>query len=139
MNSYENMDGVFTIKLPPGLIAVFFTGKENQELKDAMKNMESVKVMLVDVNKSKSKDVRAFSSEFMQKLKEGGFIEMLTINDGGEKVSIMMLEDEEKIREMMVVIVSQDEFLGLSLTGEIEPGELSELLQKVEIKDFQFN
>ena len=139
MDSYENMEGVFSIKVPPGLVAVFITGEENQELKEAMRSMESVKIMLVDVNKSKSKDVKEFSSEFMQKLKKGGFTEMLTINDSGEKVTLMMLEDEEKIREMMVVIVSQDEFLGLSLSGEIEPDQLSELLQKVKIDDFQFN
>jgi len=138
MDSYENMDGVFTIKVPPGLVAVFITGQENHELKEAMRSMESVKIMLVDVNKSKSKDVKEFSYEFMQKLKEGGFTEMLTINDSGEKVTLMMLEDEEKIREMMVVIVSQDEFLGLSLNGEIEPEQLSELLKKVKIDDFQF-
>lgn len=138
MDSYENMEGVFTIKVPPGLVAVFIIGDENLELKEAMRSMESVKIMLVDVNKSKSKDVKEFSSEFMQKLKNGGFTEMLTINDSGEKVTLMMLEDEEKIMEMMVVIVSDDEFLGLSLSGEIEPDELSELLQKVKIDDFQF-
>ncbi len=139
MGNYENMEGVYTIKVPPGLVAVFFTGNENQELKEAMKNMESLKLMLVDINKTKSKDIKEFSSEFKQKLKEGGFTELLTINDSGEKISIMMLEDGESIREMMALIISHDEFFGMSLTGEIDPGELSELLQKVEIKDFQFN
>ena len=139
MAGYENMEGVYTIKVPPGLVAVFFTGNENQELKEAMKNMESVKLMLVDINKSKSKDIKEFSSEFKQKLMEGGFTELLTINDSGEKISIMMLEDEESIREMMALIISQDEFFGMSLTGEIDPDELSGLLQQVKIEDFQFN
>lgn len=139
INSYENMEGVYTFKIPPGLVAVFIRGDENRELRESMRNMESVKIILVDMNKTESKDITGFSKDFILKLKEGGFEEMMTMNDGGEKITLMMLEEGEVIKEMMALFLSKDEFLGLSLTGEIDPAELAGILKKVKIEDFQLN
>jgi hypothetical protein len=139
INSYENMAGVYTFKIPSGLVAVFITGKENKELRESMRTMESVKIMLVDLGKTESKDVHKFSKDFISKLKEGGFEEMMTLNESGEKITLMMLEEEEVIKEMMALFMSKDEFLGLSLTGEIDPVELAGILKKVKIEDFQLN
>ncbi len=139
INSYKNMAGVYTFKIPPGLVAVFITGEDNKELRESMRNMESVKIMLVDMGKAESKDINEFSKEFIRKLKEAGFSEMMTLNDSGEKVTLMMLEEGENIKEMMALIISKDEFLGLSLTGEIDPAELAGMMKKIKIEDFQLN
>ncbi len=139
INSYENMAGVYTFKIPPGLVAVFITGDENKELRESMRDMESVKIMLVDLGKTESKDIHGFSKDFISKLKEGGFEEMMTLNESGEKITLMMVEEGELIKEMMALFMSKDEFLGLSLTGEIDPAEMAGILKKVKIEDFQFN
>ncbi|MDX2445095.1 MAG: DUF4252 domain-containing protein [Bacteroidales bacterium] len=135
IGSYEEYPGVITLKIPPGLIGVFIS-KDDQDLKEAFKEMESIKIIMVDMAKTDSIDIRSFGSGFEDKLELVGFEELLSVNDGQDRIKILILEQEEKIVEMMGLLSSEEEFLGINLSGEINQDQLANIIKEIEISDF---
>lgn len=138
INAYEEHPGVITLKIPPGLVGVFIS-KNDEDLKKAFRNMESIKLILVDMSKTDSVDLIGFASGFKDKLEIAGFSEILSANNGNERVKILILEKEGKIQEMMGLFSSSEDFLGINLAGEIEPDQLANIIKEIKISDFNFN
>jgi len=135
INAYEEHPGVITLKIPPGLIGVFIS-KDDADMKEAFRKMESIKLILVDMAKTDSLEVKSFASGFEDKLELSGFSELISLNNGGERIKILILEKEGKIREMMGLISSKEEFMGINLAGEIEPDQLANIIKEIKISDF---
>ena len=138
INAYEEHPGVITLKIPPGLIGIFIS-KNDEDLKEAFRNMESIKLILVDMAKTDSVDINGFASGFEDKLEIVGFSELFSVNDGKDRVKILILEKEGKIQEMMGLFSSTEEFLGINLAGEIEPDQLANIIKEIKISDFNLN
>lgn len=138
MKSYETQKGVVTLKVPPGLIGIFIS-KDNPELKETLSEMESIKIMIVNRRKIEADNIRDFTIDFQEKLKSYGFEVMFEATDGEQRIKVLVLDNEEYIEEMMVLLSGQDEFLGLSMTGKIEPENLIEIAKGIEFGDFQIN
>ena len=101
--------------------------------------MESIKLILVDMSKTDSVDLIGFASGFKDKLEIAGFSEILSANNGNERVKILILEKEGKIQEMMGLFSSSEDFLGINLAGEIEPEQLANIIKEIKISDFNLN
>lgn len=138
INAYEEHPGVITLKIPPGLIGVFIS-KDDADMKEAFRKMESIKLIMVDMAKTDSLEVKSFASGFEEKLELSGFTELISVNDGGERIKILILEKESKIREMMGLISSKEEFLGINLSGEIDPDQLANIIKDIKISDFNIS
>jgi hypothetical protein len=135
-DKYEGQEGVYTFRIPPGLIGIFLDEEENRELKETLREMDFIKVMILDEKKAKSKDKVRILQEFDQKLKENDFEDLLLFNEGTQMIKIKIREQEDFIHEMMILITEEDSFLGLSLVGKISLDRLSSIAKSIDIGDF---
>jgi len=139
INSYESMDGVISLKIPPGLIGLFLSGEKNEEAREVFGKMKSIKLIVVDVGKIEEKSAKDFTHNFIAKIKESGFSDWLRVTDNGEQIGIFALEEEKKIKEMMVLITGDDGFMGLNVVGPIDPDQLVKVVKKLNPGDFNIN
>ena len=139
IRGYESQAGVITFKIPPGLIGMFLSGDKSRETKDAFSEMESIKLILVDMSKVEAENIPDFTSGFEEKLFLSGFESFFVYNEEGSKVHILTLDEEEQIRELMVLVSGEGEFLGISLTGKINPDRFVDIARELKINDFQFD
>jgi len=139
IREYESQDGVLTLKIPPGLIGMFLSGEKTQDTKDAFSEMESIKLILVDMSKVRFEDIPDFTLDFEDKLILSGFESFFMFNEAGSKVHILTLEEEESIQELMVLVSGEGEFLGICLTGKIDPDQFVDIAREIKISDFQFD
>ena len=139
IRGYESQEGVLTLKIPPGLIGMFLSGDKTRDTKDAFSKMESIKLILVDMSKVKAENIPDFTLDFEEKLFLSGFESFFIFTEEGSKIHILSLDEEEVIRELMVLISGEDEFLGISLTGQINPDQFVEIAREIQISDFQFD
>jgi len=135
-DKYEGQEGVYTFRIPPGLIGIFLDEEEDRELKEILRKMDFIKVMILDEKKTKSSNKDQILQEFDQKLAESNFEDILLVNDGKQTIKIKIREEEGYIREMMILITEEDSFLGLSLVGKISLDQLSSVARSVDIEDF---
>jgi len=135
-DKYEGQEGVYTFRIPPGLIGIFLDEEEDREIKEALREMDFIKVMILDEKKTKSSSKDQILQEFDKKLAESNFEDILLVNDGQQTIKIKIREEEGYIREMMILITDEDAFLGLSLVGKISLDQLSSVARSVDIEDF---
>jgi len=139
IRSYESQAGVITFKIPPGLIGLFLSGDKSQDAKDAFSEMESIKLILVDMSKVEAENIPDFTSDFEYKLSLTGFESFFIFNEEGSKVHILTLDEEEQIQELMVLVSGEDEFLGISLTGQINPDRFVDIARELKVNDFHLD
>jgi len=139
IRSYESQKGVVTFKLPPALVGSILA-QEDMEMKEMFRNMESIKFILVDMGRAGAETNSEFAGEFEDRLESIGFETMLMTNSEGQAIHILILEDDRdgslQITEMMILITGEEEFLGLSLVGDIEPEKMIEAAKEMQIGDF---
>ena len=139
IRGYESQAGVITFKIPPGLIGLFLSGNKSQDTKDAFSEMESIKLILVDMAKVEAENIPDFTSDFEDKLFLSGFESFFVFNEEGSKVHILTLDEEEQIRELMVLVSGESEFLGISLTGQINPDRFVDIARELKVNDFHLD
>ncbi len=139
IRGYESQEGVITFKIPPGLIGLFLNGDKTQDTKDAFSEMESIKLILVDMSKVEAENIPDFTLDFEEKLFISGFESFFIFNEEGSKVHILTLDVEEQIKELMVLVSGEGEFLGLSLTGQINPDKFVDIARELKISDFHLD
>jgi len=139
-DKYEGQAGVYIFKIPPGLIGIFVNSEENPELKQSLRKMEMIKVMIFDQSKRGKYDKNEIFTDFNQKLRESNFEDLLLASEGEQVIRIKYRENEEEIiQEMMILIMEEDTFFGLSMVGEINLDQLTDVAQSLEIENFLDN
>jgi hypothetical protein len=135
---YEGQEGVYIFRIPPGLIGIFVDGEKNPELKQSLRKMEMIKVMIFDKDERSKTDKNEILREFNEKLRESQFQDLLLMNEGEQTIRIKYREDEEEIiQEMMILITEEDTFLGLSMVGKIDLNQMTKVAKSMKIEDFQ--
>ncbi|MGC9471980.1 MAG: DUF4252 domain-containing protein [Bacteroidales bacterium] len=129
--AYEGQKGVIIFSLPPGLFALA-VGEGDTEIRDLMREVEKVRIILIDRGAGKDPE-----GEFMEKLAGLGFEDLVSVNDGNNRVHLKIFQPEEVIREVMLLTSSDDTFLGISMAGNISREHLSALVKQVQINDFK--
>jgi hypothetical protein len=137
---YEGQAGVYIFKIPPGLIGIFIDGEENPELKKSLRKMEMIKVMIFDQSKRRKYDKNEIFTEFNAKLRESNFEDLLLASEGEQVIRIKYRENEEEIiQEMMILIMEEETFFGLSMVGEMNLDQLTQVAKSLEVENFMDN
>ncbi|UCG27135.1 MAG: DUF4252 domain-containing protein [Bacteroidales bacterium] len=131
-------EGFYIFGIPPGLVGIFISGETNPEMKNTMRQMDMIKVMIFNESGNKTIDKNHVLNEFDNKLRENHFEDLFLVNDANHTIRIKFREDDHgTIREMMILITEEDAFLGLSMTGKIDLDQLTRIAKSLEIDDFQ--
>lgn len=133
--SYEGEQGVITFRLPPAIFSMII-GKEEPALRETLKQLDQVKVLLMDRSAADRNDPEA---AFLRKLAELGFEDLMVVTESGNRVRIAIYQEEEDIQEVMILVTSEDAFLGLSLVGNIREQDLMEIASRIRTEDFAGN
>jgi hypothetical protein len=135
---YAGEAGVYIFRIPPGLISIFINAEENPELKQSLRNMKMIKVLIFDQSNAGKLDKQDILQAFTEKMEENQFGDLLLASEGEQVIRIKYREDEEGIIQEMMILVSEEEsFLGLSMVGEINLDQLTEVARSLKIENFK--
>lgn len=65
------------------------------------------------------------------RLNEFSYFSLVDINDGKSKIAIKSLFDKNMISELVILIVDDTDFVTISMTGRIDPKEISDAIIKL--------
>ena len=121
LRSCDTGKEVTRIHLPPVLIRMASWFVDEDETRDILRNVNSLYLVVAENNEySRNSD---FPSRVVTKLDGMNFQTMMTVNDNGEKVSILMRE-KSRDRKEMIIAVDGDEDVVLYLKGKLDFREL---------------
>lgn len=97
----------------------------NQDIKDAIKGLESIKII---TSKAKDKVEKNFKNAWsMLNKKSSGFSEMMSIKEENENIHIMIREEDSIVKDFVLLTSNDSTFNMICLTGEIDMATLGKL------------
>jgi hypothetical protein len=112
----------FSINAPAFFVNVFVPKEDLGEYKDLIKNVKKYKVMTF------SKENERLERNFRRLIKNGNYASVLKVNEDGEKVDIYFLNDGETIKEIILRVKSDDEYVLLGLKTNLLQKKLNTFL-----------
>ena len=136
---YEGMPGVYAFRIPPALLGLAVNEETSTDVKDFLSSMETIKVILVNKTETRNHELDNFINDFKEMLDADGFEDLMIVNNAGDQVWIKVHQTGETIDEAMVLVTGNEEFLGLSLVGHIDPKTLGRVVHEISADDFNVN
>lgn len=128
-SKYSASEDVTSINLSESMISIAsrFIGENDQDAKDLLASVKGLKVLISETPNSQ------LSSEAFSIARSGGYEELIRVNDGDDKVRIMVQEKGDLIQDVLVLVESDDEFVFINLTGNIDPNQVGKVLKTLDI------
>jgi len=118
----------FSISTSAFFVNIFLPKEELREYNDLFKKVKKYKVMIF------SDDSNKLDRNFNRFVKRKNYTSIFKINDKGQKVDFYFLMDETNIKEMVVRVKGDDEFILVGLKTNILEQDLYNILDKSDIK-----
>lgn len=107
---------------------------DEEEILAAMSKLKGIKA-LVKNNSDNSNNLYYDALETIQK--DGGYEELMTVEDAGENIYFTIREEGNKISELLMVIGGKQNFMVMTLFGEIDLNSIAKLSRVLKIKGME--
>lgn len=105
VRDYQNRNSEFTLVIPSFLIKVGLAfGDMEEEEREVLNMIDDMKIVICE-NSFRNNDF----SMLEEGIRSGNFAEVMTVNDGGEKVRMIMNKKSKRRSEMLMLVESNDE------------------------------
>ncbi|HHJ09764.1 MAG TPA: DUF4252 domain-containing protein, partial [Bacteroidetes bacterium] len=73
MRDFEGLPGVYPFRIPPGLVNMVMQGMDDQDVKDFLSGMETIKVIIINAAETTEKKLPEVVSRFIKALDKENF------------------------------------------------------------------
>jgi len=105
--------------------------EDEEEILAAMSKLKGIKALIKN-GSGKTNDLYYDALEVVQK--DGGYEELMTVEDGTENIYFTIREEGDKISELLMVIGGNENFMVMTLFGEIDLNSIAKLSRVLKIK-----
>jgi hypothetical protein len=105
-----------------------------KELTEAMSKLKGLKILAADSISGGGKLYREARSD----VQKSNFEELMSVRDGDQDVLFMIKEEGDIITEMLMLVGGQQEFVAMSLYGEIDLKTISKLSRGMKINGMKY-
>jgi Domain of unknown function (DUF4252) len=103
--------------------------QEDKELVDAISKLKGLKVL----GKENTSDARALYKEAYGLVSGNSYEELMSVRDDDHDMKFFIRESAGKINELLMVMGGKDDFMLLSLFGEIDLKQISRIGRKMDV------
>src|SRR5258706_12046921 len=102
---------------------------EDKEVLDAISKIKGLRIL----GKQQTRDSRALYKEAMSMIPQKEYEELLTVRDKDKDMKFFIKESGGKISELVMVMGGNEEFMVLSIFGEIDLKQVSKIGRKMDV------
>ena len=122
-NEFKDKPNVQFVNLPKALMSLAANGVEDQDKKDLLKKMDSMRVLDIEDD---AQLLKQFEKK-VQTLSKKGYEQMVNSNDDGEKAQVLVKTKGDAITEMLVISIDGTEGAMIQICGNIRPEDVNKL------------
>lgn len=136
---FETQKGFLILHLPPVLFRVVMSlSDENRiESKELLDKVEVIKVLFFQESENTNLTVSELKSKVDENLKEFEYNLLTRIAEENTDISIYVIDKEKVIREVLVLMESDDEYIGLNLVGTLTKEEVFKVYKMINTQNIQ--
>jgi len=135
-NKYKDNGKYLSVKIEGGLLkmlsGVETNDEETQDFIDAVSKIEAIDVHSInrDDGDFTDSDVKKFKKEVYKEK----YDELMIVRDGDTDVDFLIKEKKGKISDLLLVVDEPDEFIIVSISGEIDLKTIAKVTENFDIK-----
>lgn len=118
----------FSISSPAFIANLFIPKEDVREYEDLFKKVKHYKVMIF------SEGSTSLDRKFEQFIKQKNYDAIFSIKQNGEKVHLYFLQDKNAIKEIVLKVKSDDDFVLLGLKTNISEADFKKITKNSDIK-----
>jgi TusA-related sulfurtransferase len=126
-DKYAGSEGYVTVEMSGSMFNVVngVAKDNNRGSSDFMSKIDNLVIIVADT------DDPAFGRDVEAMVRDGGYISMTTVRDGGDKVQFYAIQKDGKASEFMITVISDSEYVVMSITGDgLSVDEISQIARK---------
>ncbi len=116
-------DSDFSLGLNSSLIASFLPDEDMEDIKPLLKKAKHVRILVF------SEEATDKSRQFDKFINRSKFDKVIKVKDDGDNIAFFTLEDNKKIKEVVLEISSDDDLVLLGLKTNLTHDDLDNILQ----------
>ncbi len=133
---YQNDESFTNVNISSKMFGLFTemeaSNPEDKEVLDAISKLKGLKILA----KENARNSRQLYNEALSLIPKN-FEELMSVRDKDKDMKFMIQESGGKISEMLMVVGGNDEFLIMSIFGEIDLKQISRIGSKMNIKGLE--
>ena len=102
----------------PVRMAYLVIPRHEKEARALLKDVHNIGVLVLR-NGEKSEDNLKLAAAMNASFTRQGYLDYMTIHDSGNKIHVNVMEDSGRIRELLLVVASPEEFVFIKIKGNI--------------------
>jgi hypothetical protein len=136
---YAGQDGYTTVNISKDMFQMFAgmgdpKDTSNREMKKALEQLSGMKVLTCKVDSLKPAKANAFYNEASALFPASSYKELMTVNDDGQNIRFLTKQDGgNKISEMVMLMKGKQEVVVLGLQGTIDLSTISKISKSMNI------
>lgn len=136
-NKYAT-DESFTQVTVSGKMFSLFTNmeaetQEDKEVLDAISKLKGLRILAKD----DTRDARALYKEAFSLIPAADYEELMSVRDDNKDMKFMIRENDGKISELLMIMGGADEFMVLSVFGDIDLKQISRIGKKMNVSGLE--
>lgn len=132
---YEAENGFAILHIPPVLFKIALSISDDSELnsKELLDKIEVIKLMFFE-EKANTIKLETLKQSFNNKVNDLNYILLTRIAEENNDISIYIIENEKIIHEVLVTIVSDNEYIGVNMIGTLTKDEVMNVYKSINMK-----
>ena len=133
---FETETGFGVFHIPPVLFKIVFSFSNDADFnaKELLNKVDVIKVMFYE-ERENSLSMEDLKKSMNLKIKEFNYNLLTRIAQEDNDISIFIIDKDGIIREVLITIVSDDEYISLNLVGELTREEVMKVYKSVNMKE----
>ncbi len=137
---YSGKEGFTSVYISKYMFDMFMsindTSSENQEMRDVVSKLNSIKILAVD-DKSKIPAGVNLYNEVMKAVDNKEYKELMVIKEEGQDVKFLVKENGGKVNELLLAVGGKDDNVLISIQGDIDMKNISKLAKAMNIQGME--
>jgi len=137
---YETEEGftsIYITKWMLGMINSKERAAKKDKVKDVIDDLSGIKILTFSSEDSDEIAPQTLQQQFIQQLPKEDYKELMRIKEKKSDIQFMIAEEGNKIRELLMLVQDEEEFVLISLTGLFELNQIADLSDIVNVNGME--
>lgn len=132
LKHYKSNENVIGFSLPAGLIRVF-VDRDEKELRELLKQIDDMQFLIFDDDYFHEISPKKLFAEMDKELESNQFVDVLIVKEKDELVKFKIQEENSKVKEIIMLVSSQDEVIVMNISGNIDLTKIDLITESFDI------
>lgn len=119
-------DSEFSMGLNASILRTFLNGEDYEDIKPLLKKAKHIRIIVFEEHAKEA------DKKFNKFIKKSRFDELIKIKDDGDQIKIYTLNENDKIKEVVLNIGSDNELVLLGLKTNLDKDDVAKIMEGVE-------